>query len=284
MKTCSIYLDWNIYVAIIEGKANKLKERLAGARKSNQCRVPFSSEIVIEAAAISHSAVIRNARFDQISEITGDLYFVHDVFQRGFRIEHSSMVYQTVTQGSFGLNLGELFATSIPFDLMKAGRNALGLSPRELNNVSPDKAIEAIDQVLLSPENKANYAEYDGDLSFKGILRTVDRIHAEHHEPTQRKWGFDVDLDRSSRPFIMGFSLFDSFGFWPDKRVERNKGSMLADAMHAFYGSCCDFIVSEDRRFRMKAEATYSLMGSKTRVLDLQLALEFLRSIPFPER
>ena len=275
-----VYLDWNIYARMLEGKLSELRAILADGLELVRLLAPFTSSHVEEATGITGPQSEVERRLDLISEVSGDVYLVNDLLNLGFRTEHPKSVHQTLQAGDIGLDFNKLFANLISFDMLRTGRELLGLSSQELNNVSPEQAVDAIDRALLSGEVRDKYLQdYDGDVSFRGLLKTVDEITKQQFNPMYQGWGLNPDeVNNSSSYYVMAFSLFDSLGFWADKRDTYEKGSRFQDGMHAFYGSFCDYMVSDDKRFRHKSAATYSLLESPTLVLEPREAQEVLVS------
>jgi hypothetical protein len=64
--------------------------------------------------------------------------------------------------------------------------------------------------------------------------------------------------------FIDSYSKLDLYGYRPDEKFN----NMLTDAQHAYYGSFCDVLVSNDKKLRGKCEAIYREFKISTLIAD----------------
>ncbi|KAA2239866.1 hypothetical protein F0L74_27150 [Chitinophaga agrisoli] len=62
----------------------------------------------------------------------------------------------------------------------------------------------------------------------------------------------------------------DLLGIEPEKSKKLKTSNLLADAQHSFYGAHCDYIVSEDLKFREKSKMINAIFGVETKVLSVE--------------
>ena len=71
------------------------------------------------------------------------------------------------------------------------------------------------------------------------------------------------------------FFKYDLNGY----KTDGNFNNMFDDALHSFYGSQCDFFITNDERCRFKAEKTYIKLGIKTKVIKSEQIPEILNGL-----
>ena len=69
------------------------------------------------------------------------------------------------------------------------------------------------------------------------------------------------------------YASLDIMRFHPDKKGLMNT---LTDAEHAFYGSFCDVLVTDDAKMTLKAKAVYSYYGVGTKILSKKELMDYL--------
>jgi hypothetical protein len=264
-----IYLDWNVIVELLEGNYKWLEDILFS--KHGYIDIPFSSEHVAEGTNIKLSneqdtKIEIDRRLNYLSTISSNLYFVNDMINTGYKIETPNNVYQTLNGIPLNFNPDKFFSDLIDFDSLKEGRNQLNLDPNVLNNINPTDAIKKIDEIIASTtESKKETLEYaqqnDLDLSFMGILKKSLEISEDSHSNTsyseiiKKKKTYDLN-----NLIVMSFMLLDTFGFWSDKKSTYIRGSRFPDSRHVFNATFMNILISNDKRFCMKAEAVYKYL------------------------
>lgn len=119
-----------------------------------------------------------------------------------------------------------------------------------INNKSPENVINAI---------KDFFNKYGVDKDFKEIVR--DAL------PTDKK-------ENHKLFFQSLYLMLDLMRYRSDKRPMAN---IIADAEHAYYGSYCDVLVTNDDRMRRKTQAVYACLGIQTKIICKEELLQYLK-------
>jgi len=267
-----VYLDWNVIADLESGQQPRLEEKLFEAKERKAISIPFSSTHIKEACKIESREEI-NKRLAYISKLSSNLYFVNNLQSIGYQIEISKSVYDTISEVDLGFDTDKFISNLIPYEALKYARNLLTLDPAQLNNISPEKAIDEIDEIITSKEIKDRYwPDYEGDLSFRGLIRkSFEIVEQKAVLPIFGSLYYQNKYYVLQSVIIMAFSLLDSFGFWPDRKEIYKKASRFADSEHAFNGAFANLVISEDKRFCMKSRAVYSLLDKSPKVLNLKI-------------
>lgn len=276
-----VYLDWNIISYLQAGEIPEFEKVLFDAKKDGRIQIPFSAEHVSEACNIRQTSekdanLKKKNRLDYLSKLCSDLYFYNNQDSTGFRKESPISVFKTLNDTKNELNyeidIKDLLVNMIPFELLKKSRKMLNLDSSILNNISPEDAVNKIDEIINSKENIEKYLkESDQNMSFKGMLEYIIKIMDEvsgdfqYYQQIKQKKYYSLE-----NMIVFTFSYLDSFGFWADKKSTYERGSLYADSSHAFNGRFTNYIISEDKRFCMKTRATYHLLGIKTKVFHFK--------------
>ncbi len=69
------------------------------------------------------------------------------------------------------------------------------------------------------------------------------------------------------------YSFLNVLGYWPDKHISKIASiiSFNSDALHVAYSSCCDALLTADKRLAKKASATFDYFNISTEILTLEL-------------
>lgn len=121
---------------------------------------------------------------------------------------------------------------------------------KKINSYQPDKIIEIVNAYLYEHGSEGGSHE---------IIRKALQDNNQYDEK------------------LMFESLYiglDFMRFHPDKRDLMN---ILTDADHAYYGSYCDVLVTSDAKMKSKAEAVYSHLNKKTKIISKQELLQYLK-------
>lgn len=259
----SVYLDWNIYVYLMEGNYQDVAGALSDA-KSAGVVIPFSATHVDEATNIRRKTDIE-LRLEFIGKISNEVYFENSVTEFGLKKRSPFEVYRTLNEPPKVDKIIRFFGNVITRPMFMAARAALGLDPQQLNNVGPSEVWGEIDRIILRSKHAKKLPREFGDSPIRGILQYVKRDSIERygsiHEclggVKQRAAGPDVNVS-------VLFSLLESFGYFPESKKVFQKASRFNDASHCFYALWSDVCVSRDTGFRMKSKAIASLVGSNT--------------------
>lgn len=118
-----------------------------------------------------------------------------------------------------------------------------------INNYNPGEVIGAIN---------AFFKRYNAGFDLEGLINKVI-IHEQQ--------GNELLL------FECVYAGLDLMRYHSDKRTFMN---ILTDADHAFYGSYCDVLVTDDAKMRTKTEAVYSYFGIETKIIRKKELLDYL--------
>lgn len=272
-----VYLDWNVMVRMHQGDLPRLFEAVR-VRGGTAAAVPFSLAILREAAGIEGEGRKKrlSRRLDFIHSITGNLYLGEDDLTPIFDCASPHSVYEEKGHG-FDVDVGGELSSMLPYGVLDRSRKQLGLSPRELNNASPDEAATVIDE-LLRTDAVQKWMPTDASLGLKGMLDFGRKLYQAHKGGLAGRFGLAASdlsgMDRGALEFSFFYGLLDSCGFWNDKRQEYAKGSRIEDVAHARLSASCGRLVSEDKRFRKKAQACFSYFAERVNVFSAQEAVD----------
>lgn len=268
-----IYLDWNVIASLEAGELPQLENKLFEAKNRQAVSIPFSDAHIEEACSIKSKTKIEE-HLSYISKLSSDVYFFDALDSAGFKIKNPKLAHEEKDEVNVSIiDMSKSFINLVNFDLMRSVRDILNLNPDKLNNISPEKAPEEIDKIITFPEMKEKYyKDYEGEISFKGLIEKTIEIFEQTVIPPNYKIQYHTNkYNKLRNEIIMIFLLFDSFGFWSDKREAYERGTRIADANHAFNGAFANMVISADRRFCMKSKATYIYKCIKTEVLNLKM-------------
>lgn len=270
-----IYLDSNVLIDALEERQPGLYAELLAAKTSERCSFPYSAEHVSELAFGTDEAA--NARLlAELSRLSGDEYFVHDVYTTGFKSENPARVHATLREVPHMSKLEAPFVQMVSHSDHVRARSTLGIDVNELNNLSPAEAVERVERMFSSYEIPKEF-EGAAPRSIADFIRSAEDIQRQTSSEHWKRIGGDPERMLSEGRIVCLFSLFDSFGYWPDDRRTYEKGSRFPDSRHAFNASRFDMFVSRDRRLLKKASAAYLYLKVSTKCLNLEEFLAWLR-------
>lgn len=139
------------------------------------------------------------------------------------------------------------------FIIKDAHENPAG-SPREANNIPPDKILHHI-----------NYREVIA------LVLYNNKIIGRSEMVESLRWSFDDIKSRFSvfEAYVnIAANILEKLGYY--REPEENSRSRLHDVSHIIYSAYCDVFVSADKRIRKKALAIYSLLQIPTQVLSCE--------------
>lgn len=139
-------------------------------------------------------------------------------------------------------------------------KGGASLTPRT-TNVSTEKAVEEIKDYLKTVLKVDSFREFI-DNGYKH----------EKKKPDEMKW------------FLQAYQMLDMLGYKPDPLTKPANTVMNIrhDAEHAYYAQFCDYLVTDDKKFKAKAEVLYRLLDVKTKVVDPKDLIEELRKDTLP--
>lgn len=244
------YLDNNIIVDLEQEKISK--DLLIQSTDDRIKKFYYSAAHLQEAhefsGSISERADKLKIRFETISEVTKDNYLFLELPSNTIRrlIESPKVVYDTITDVEFGQQAMKDMVNNVSEEQRELFRNQLGINPKEINNYSPERVIEQIN------EKKSSFGGY----SLVEVIEESVKLHPQ---------GKDFGIHNR----IAGiFELLDLVGYWKDKFNEKSNYARLWDSNHAYFSSACDFFISNDKRTRNKAKVAFHLYGINTKVLS----------------
>lgn len=132
---------------------------------------------------------------------------------------------------------------------IKDFRNATGIGPKELNNITPPRVLI---QIWEKFKDLPPYSTMDiGVDDFYGLKQNPifpNRPYYKHQKVTGV------------------YNMLNSLGYWPDSKVhkERRFVAALSDNSHASMASFCNVLFSRDEAFIKKVQATYEYLEIPT--------------------
>ena len=118
-----------------------------------------------------------------------------------------------------------------------------------INDYNPREVIGAIN---------AFFKRYGAGFDLEGLINKV------------------ITDDRQGNKMLLFESVYAGLDLMQYHSDKRNFMNILADADHAFYGSHCDVLVTDDAKMRMKTEAVYSYFGIETKIIRKEELLDYL--------
>ena len=264
MERTPVYLDSNVIIDMADGRENDLLGLVMRSIYFGPYCYPFSAEQISEITDDDRQA--RNeSRLMLLSDISRKIYFEHSIDSLQFRSESTNQVFETINEVASAQYWESDFANFVSFEQQLEARKAYGLSTDNLNNLSTEEAITAINSALSNYEYEPNLGQIDPPRSLDDMMDYTERSMREHFTQLWESMGADVESQLRNGKLVSLFSLIDALGFWSDSKKTYEKGSRLADSRHAFNGSYFKCVVSRDKRFLKKSEAAYKYFGIPTK-------------------
>jgi len=245
------YLDNNILVSLEDGDFSLTE--LHSIFPVTNIQFYYSPAHIFEVESFSGNARISredllNKRFSTISDITKNNYLFLDLENNVCaKIEDPRNVLETITEVGFGISAIKGFVNIVPANEKKSIRDQLGIDSSRLNNYSSTEIIGHLNKKLTIFNN----------LSFHEIIEYAVKLH-----PSGASFGVH-------NRFAGIFEFLDLLGYWKDSETERSNYARLWDSLHAFYGSYCNFFVSNDRNTRNKAKVVYDIYNVNTEIISI---------------
>ncbi|KZX69393.1 hypothetical protein A3724_04450 [Alcanivorax sp. HI0033] len=263
MSVKSIYLDWNVYVRLLGGDYSDLANSLNHA-KSSGIVIPFSAVHINEATNIRSQKEI-STRLNFISKLSNQIYFENSITNTGLVTKSPLSVYNTVRSTSKAEAIMKALGNTITRPLLMTIRPLLGLDPRHLNNIDPEKIWDEIDRAILSSKASNKLPPQFRESPALSLARLV--LQYSNQRPnyvSQFRRSKNQPISRQDTMVSILYSLLESFGYHPEKKKIFERASRFNDALHCFYGIHSEICISEDNGFRMKSKAIASLLGNQT--------------------
>lgn len=174
-----------------------------------------------------------------------------------------------------------------------------GLRPEDLEIIS--KIVPSIDSNFSLNDFAKNSQKLQTDLQDKSSFKKLRNYNRENLpnlnslkdtklatiNDALKNSGLKKDLteliDQSgnsetlNQKFISGFTLLNLFGLDKEKNKKADWNGLNNDTQHAFYGTYCDFLISEDEGMRIKSKILYENYGIQTVICTID---EFLEIYP----
>jgi len=139
------------------------------------------------------------------------------------------------------------FTNMIPNSYKQHLREQLGIDTKKLNNYDPLEVVEHLGRKL---------GEVDDSPTFMDFVEKAINFH-----PDAKEMGLH-------NRFAAIFEMLDMLGYWKDVQTVNSNYARMWDAFHVYYGSYCDYFISDDQRTRNKAKVLYNIYGIETTVLS----------------
>lgn len=245
------YLDNNILIYIENGSltVSDLKVSI----NPDLTDYFYSSAHIQETEEIKgETDLIRNERIEKrlmtIESITNSKYLYHNLDDGKVHLlnEKPSSVLDTIRDVSFANAMMKGLTNMIGNSEREKFRLQLGLDPKRLNNYGTDEIVEHLNLKLKDW----------GDMSIIDLVEKGVEMH-----PQGKEFGLN-------NRFGGIFELLDLLGYWTDKYNDKSNYARLWDSNHAYFASCCDYFVSDDKRTRNKAKVVYKIYGINTIVVS----------------
>lgn len=118
------------------------------------------------------------------------------------------------------------------------------------------------------------------DYNPQEVIGVINSYFAQHGvnvdiEGLIKKTIIDEQQGNEMLVFESLYAGLDIMRFHPDKKGLMNT---LTDAEHAFYGSFCDVLVTDDAKMTLKTKAVYSFYGIQTKIIGKKDLLQYLKN------
>jgi len=274
MKNIPVYLDSNVIIDICDGREVGLDELLFGSVKSGDYCYPFSAEQISE-ITFGNDYERNEQRLAFVERLSNNLYFVHSVYELGFKYESPFKIYETINEVA-PIQEEKDLANFITYEQQMEARNVYGIDVNRLNNLNPKEAIEYLNSIFRD-------FKYPDSTDISQVPRSLDdfiefnrRNTIEHFSTLWDSMGANHDLMLRDNTIVTLFSLLDMLGFWGDLKKTHKKGSRFGDSSHTFNASHFGGLVSKDKRLIMKSGVVFHSVGIKA---STYLTSEFRRHL-----
>jgi hypothetical protein len=268
-----IYIDSCDIINCCDGNNGLLEKAVFEAKIYPSIFIPFSATHIKEVVG-NKNLHFQIQRLTYLAGFTTCLYLCNDIHGISWRTENPFNVFKTINEVSAP---NEFLQSLVPYELIKNIRDTTKFNPQYMNNIKPKDAISEINEILKEIAKTNEEYTYT---PIEDMLKMLKEINIANNRQLWKDMGADPGvLDSIDYEAFMLFSLFDSLGFWSDSKNVYNKGSGFGDSQHASVGIKAHYLISSDKRFRMKTKAVYSFLNIPTKVLDPDEAVELFNAL-----
>lgn len=130
-----------------------------------------------------------------------------------------------------------------------------------------DRTMAVYNPTSITTKNESNFNEQLTSsplgLSFLGMIKATLTQMGIH--------SFDLTMI-----YYLSYMFLDLFGINKETRKKVRFRNMQIDCLHSFFGSYCDYMVSDDEGVRLKSKALYQLFNVRTEVYSID---EFIKKL-----
>ncbi|WP_340106133.1 hypothetical protein [Rhodohalobacter sp. 8-1] len=272
-----IYLDSNVIIDTYNGIDDELLGLILRSVFQGPYCYPFTSEQVDEIVTENDEKLSSN-RLSFLSTISQNIYFESSMKRIGFTTSSPFQVFDTINEVSLDFDLEKNLGDILTYENELLARSEFGLSTNELNNLSPNQAIDTINSALQSYEYELNDGQIEPPKSLDEMMDYIKKTMEESFSGIWETFNSDPETQLFNIKVVSMFTMMDTLGFWPDSRSIYNKGSRYADSRHAENGKHFSMVVSRDKRFLKKTEAAYLFFDINTKTLNTDQFKQKLKS------
>jgi len=262
-----IYLDSNVIIDMYNGIDDELIGLVLRSVFNGPYCYPFTTEQINEIVVDGDDQLSSN-RLSFLSTISQNIYFESSMNSIGFTSSSPFQVFDTINEVSLDFDWGKHLSGILTFENERLARSEFGLSPNELNNLSPAQAIDTINSALQSYEYELKEGQEEPPRSLDEMMSYTKKIMQESFSGIWKTFNTDPETQLFNIQVVSMFTMMDTFGFWSDSKSTHSKGSRYADSRHAENGKHFSFLVSRDKRFLKKTEAAYLYFEIETKTLS----------------
>jgi hypothetical protein len=254
----TIYLDNNIIILLENKSITKegIEQQIIGDKDQAYSRYFYSLAHIYETDTISgyngftKDELVAN-RLSFIGQLTENLYLHQGTDKKLYAEVRSPIeVYKSITDFPDRGKIFSGFKNDFPYELRDYFRGRLQIDIVKLNNLTPEKVIDYLDEKYKAAGLKESFTE-----TYYQCLQEIQKAS-------------EVSKINLYDQIATLFGLLDNAGYYKDKPTAKADFARMWDSNHVYYASYCDIFVSNDRNARKKAEIAYYLLGIPTLVMD----------------
>jgi hypothetical protein len=272
-----IYLDSNVIIDTYNGIDDELLGLILRSVFQGPYCYPFTSEQVNE-IIVENDEQLSSNMLSFLSIISQNIYFESSINRVGFISSTPFQVFDTINDVSLDFDWEKNLGGILTYENELLARSEFGLSPNELNNLSPNQAIDVINSALQSYEYELKEGQIEPPRSLEEMMAYTKKIMEESFSGIWQAFNTDPEKQLFNIQVVSMFTMMDTLGFWSDSKSVHNKGSRYADSRHAENGKHFGIVVSRDKRFLKKTEVAYLFFDIKTKTLNTDQFKQQLKS------
>lgn len=303
----SIYLDWNIFQDIIQGrKSERLIENIeAGKRKGYS--TPYSHAHMSDLLRCSNSDYVKND-LEQVARISDGLLIGPHGDGSGFctaKVPPSEVYAAMQADQANKQFVGQYFLQFSPYkvEVSKISKDNIlipylnqfdgMMCPALMEAFIKDLADNGLGDYKLQRSFRNSIVEMAGLKEpaaaallalplFKYLLSPAEEIEENLIEILQSFHGLSgnsLETMSESDKFLDSYGVLDFFPALKEKIEKRdNMNNMLTDAQHVYIASKCSYFICGDTKSIRKAKALYRAFNVKTKVYYID---DFISKVEF---